>query len=98
MVILMEYRLGNSKYIKSGGDTEILECPKCKEKVRFGVFMNYERRLSVENMIDCNNVYFLVCPKCTSFFTVDESKGDNFRKGENLSIGNFDLKDLKKFK
>lgn len=94
----MEYRLGNSKYIKSGGDTVFIECPHCKKKVKFGVFYNYERRLSAENFIDCNNVYFLVCPECSSVFTVDESRGDSFRKGEKLSIGNFDLKNLKKFR
>ena len=43
-------------------------------------------------------MYFLVCPNCAAVFGVDEKKGDDFKKGSPLSIGNFDLKDLKPFK
>lgn len=95
----MEYRLGNSLRIKSRGDTVELTCPKCKEKVQFGVFSNFERRLAPKiTLLDCNTVYFLVCPECAAVFTVDETKGDSFKKGQKLSIGNFDLKMLKEFK
>ena len=95
----MEYRLGNSLRVKSRGDTVELTCPNCDKKVQFGVFSNYERRLAPKiTLFDCNTVYFLVCPECASVYTVDESKGDSFKKGQKLSIGNFDLKTLKEFK
>lgn len=99
MVIEMEYRLGNSLRVKSRGETVELTCPHCKKEVKFGVFSNFERRLAPKiTLLDCNTVYFLVCPECTSIYTVDEAKGDSFKKGEKLSIGNFDLKTLKEFK
>ena len=95
----MEYRLGNSLKIKSRGDTVELTCPNCDKKVRFGVFSNFERRLAPKiTLFNCNTVYFLVCPECASVYTVDESKGDSFKKEQKLSIGNFDLKTLKQFK
>ncbi len=95
----MEYRLGNSKIIKSRGETLKLTCPKCSKEVEFGVFSNFERRFAPKiTLFDCNTVYFLVCPNCASIFTVDEAKGDSFKKGQKLSIGNFDLKTLKEFK
>lgn len=99
LVINMEYRIGNSLRVKSRGETLSLTCPNCNEKVQFGVFSNYERRLAPKlTLFDCKTVYFLVCPKCASIFTVDEKKGDSFKNGEKLSIGNFDLKTLKEFK
>ncbi len=95
----MEYRLGNSLRVKASGDTLELTCPNCKQKVQFGVFSNYERRLAPKiTLLDCSNVYFLVCPGCAAVYTVDRPKGDCFKKGEKLSIGNFDLKTLKEFK
>lgn len=98
-MIFMEYRLGNSIRVKSSGDTVELTCPNCNNKVQFGVFSNYERRLAPKiTLFDCRNVYFLVCPECASIFTVDEAKGNSFKKGEKLSIGNFDLKTLTQFK
>lgn len=99
MVIEMEYKLGNSLRVKSRGETLELTCPNCQENVNFGVFSNYERRLAVKpSLLDCNTVYFLVCPKCASIYTVDEAKGDCFKHGEKLSIGNFDLKTLKEYR
>ncbi|MDE5983681.1 MAG: hypothetical protein K2H13_00285 [Eubacterium sp.] len=95
----MEYRLGNSTRIKASGDTLELTCPNCGKKVQFGVFSNFERRLAPKiTLLDCNNVYFLVCPSCAAVYTVDEARGNSFKKGEKLSIGNFDLKTLKEFK
>lgn len=94
----MEYRLGNSLRVKSRGETDELVCPSCNKKVKFGVFSNFERRLVAEpKLINCNTVYFLVCPQCASIFTVDEATGDNFKQGIQHSIGNFDLKKLKEF-
>lgn len=95
----MEYRLGNSLKVKSKGETTPIECPCCKNKVRFGVFSNMDVRLIAEYpLLNAETVYFLVCPKCASIYTVDEFKGDEFTKGEKYSIGNFDLKPLKEFK
>lgn len=95
----MEYRLGNSTKIKAGGDTVELTCPNCEKKVQFGVFSNAERRFAPKiTLLDCSTVYFLVCPECACVFTVDQAKGDCFKKGHKLSIGNFDLKTLKEFK
>lgn len=94
----MEYRLGNYKKIKVGGETTELTCPKCNEKVVMSVYSNGETRLDAEfPFVKSGNVYFLVCPKCASVFGVDEVKGKNFKKGEKLSIGNFDLKELDKY-
>ncbi len=94
----MEYRLGTGLKIKSTGETLPLYCPKCGKKVSFGVFSNIENRLSPSfPFVNSKDVYFLVCPECASIFTVDESKGKTFAKGEKLAIGNFDFKTLKKF-
>ena len=95
----MEYRLGTGLKIKDKGETVSLVCPKCDEKVNFHLFSNIENRLNAKfPFIKSNNVYFLICPKCASVFTVDEAKGKSFDKGEKLSIGNFDFKTLKEFK
>lgn len=96
----MEYRLGTDLRIKSRGETDPLTCPSCGKKVKFGVFSNYERRYAFKFPIplDCHTVYFLVCPSCASVFGVSEECGDSFKKGEKLSIGNFDLKQLKPFR
>ena len=86
----MEYRLGNSKWVHQRGETVELVCPNCHNK---------ERRLAVKpTLLDTQTVYFLVCPECASVYTVEEARGKAFQKGEKLSIGNFDLKSLKKFK
>ncbi|MCC8072815.1 MAG: hypothetical protein LIO62_01635 [Clostridiales bacterium] len=90
----MEYRLGNSKYVKYRGDSREITCPKCQSKVNFGVFSNYDRRLDAHELLNCKTVYFLVCPKCASIFTVDEAKGDSFKKGQKLSITDIDLSTL----
>ena len=99
MVIKMEFRLGNSRWVHQRGETVSIVCPECKNKVNFGVFSNFERHLAVKaTLLDCKNVYFLVCPECASVFTVEEARGKAFQKGVKLSIGNFDLKPLKEFK
>ena len=96
----MEYRLGTSLKVKSRGDTVKLTCPNCQKTVEFGVFSNLERRIAVKLPLplDCQTIYFLVCPACASVFGVDETKGDSFKHGQKLSIGNFDLKPLTPFK
>lgn len=97
MVIEMEYRLGNSKYVKSRGETTEITCPNCNKNVNFGVFSNFERKLDVKSLIGCTSVYFLICPECSSVFTVDEANGDKFKKGDKSSIGADDLKLLTEF-
>ena len=88
----MEYRLGTGIKIKDSGETVPLVCPKCDNKVQFHLFSNIENRLKAEfPFFKSGNVYFLICPKCASVFTVDEMKGKTFDKGEKLSIGNFDF-------
>lgn len=95
----MEYRLGTGLKIKDRGETVSLVCPKCNENVHFHLFSNIENRLNAKfPFIKSNQVYFLICPKCASVFSVDEAKGKSFDKGEKLSIGNFDFKTLKEFK
>lgn len=94
----MEYRLGKSKRIYEEGTTVPLECPNCKNRVSFSVFSNLNTRLIPQlPVVKLENVYFLVCPKCASIYGVDRQKGVNFKNGEKLSIGNYDLKELKKF-
>lgn len=95
----MDYRLGNNKKIKSLGETTPLICPDCKKTVEMSLFSNAELRITSEfPIITSGNVYFLVCPECGAIFGVDEDKGNTFKKGEKLAIGNFDLKKLKSFK
>lgn len=95
----MEYRLGTSKKIKSKGETINLICPCCNENVQFGVFSNLERRLAPKiTLFDLNTVYFLVCPNCASVFSIDEEKGDEIKRGNDLQISADDLKQLKEFK
>ena len=94
----MDYRLGNNKKIKALGETAELTCPKCGKKVNLSVFSNAEIRLSAElPIVSSGNVYFLICPECSAIYGVDESKGNVFKKGEKLAIGDFDLKELKAF-
>lgn len=94
----MNYRLGTDIRIKDRGYTLELECPNCKNKVNFEVFTNMENRFSSHYpFLNVKTIYFLVCPSCASVYTVSEARGDEFRKGEKLSIGNFDLGTLKPF-
>ncbi|MBQ9532171.1 MAG: hypothetical protein IJR70_08875 [Eubacterium sp.] len=94
----MEYRFGNAIKIKEHGLTEKLTCPNCDKKVSFSVFSNSDGRLDSKfPFYKTCNVFILVCPECSSVFTVDEDKADTFKKGEKLSIGNFDLKEPEKF-
>lgn len=94
----MEYRLGKGKRIFEQGQTTALECPNCKNKVQFSVFTNLDTKLIPQlPVVKFENVYFLVCPECGSVFGVDNKKGVNFKNGEKLAIGNYDLKELKKF-
>lgn len=96
---MMEYRLGNSIRIKEKAQTDEIECPKCKNRVKFKMFSNMDIRfISKYPVLDPHTVYFLVCPKCAAVYTVDEDLGDGLVKGENLSVGDFDLKELKEFK
>lgn len=94
----MEYRLGNSMKIKDRGETLETICPNCKKVVKFGVFSNFERRIVPKiTLFDCNTVFFLICPECAGIFTVDESKGEDFRKGNKFAITDTDLKPLEEF-
>lgn len=94
----MEYRLGKDKRIAKQGQTVVLECPKCKNKVNFSVFTNANFCLKSEfPIVKIEDVYFLVCPECAGVFGVDNAKGKSFKKGEILSIGNYDLNELKEF-
>ncbi len=95
----MEYKLGNSLKTKSIGNTVNISCPECGKSSSFGVFTNADTRLSARfPLFTHEDVYFLVCPCCASVFTVDERSGKEFKKGEPLSIGSYDLKKLKEFK
>ena len=95
----MAYRLGNKKEIEPLGETAPLVCPSCSKKVSFSVFSNGELRLVPKFPVVKNGkVFFLVCPACSSVFGVNEAQGKSFEKGETLSIGNFDLKELIEFK
>ena len=94
----MEYRFGNSKKVIENGETTELVCPNCNKNVCFGVFSNAEGRLDSKfPFYKKGDVFILVCPECSSVFTVDEEKAKTFKKGEKLAIGNFDLKEPKKF-
>ena len=94
----MEYRIGNYRKIKANGETVELVCPKCDKKVNMSVFSNGQFKLKESFPFFKNGeVFFLICPSCAGVFGVDETKGKTFDKGEKLSIGNFDLKELDKF-
>lgn len=95
----MSYRLGNNKKIKEVGETLELTCPSCNEKVSFSVFSNGDMKLIPKfPLVKNGTVYFLVCPNCSKIYGVNENAGKNFKKGEKLSIGNYDLYELKEFR
>lgn len=94
----MEYRLGNSRKIKSKGKEAELVCPNCNKEVQFGIFSNLERKIVFKpNLLDINTVYFLVCPNCAAIYTVDEEIGNEFIK-YNVPINPDELTILKEFK
>lgn len=94
----MEYKLGKDRRIIEQGQTVEIECPNCKSKVPFSVFTNKDLTLKAQMpLFQIKEVFFLVCPKCASLYGVDETKGKEFKKGEKLAIGNYDLKELKQF-
>lgn len=89
---------GNSKKIYSQGETTEIICPKCKEQVNFSVFTNFELRLKAEfPLFKAGNIYFAVCPNCSSVFGIDEDAGKVFKKGEKLAVLTGNLKELDKF-
>lgn len=94
----MEYRLGNSRKIKSKGKVLELVCPNCNKEVQFGIFSNLERKIVIKpNLLDLNTVYFLVCPNCAEIYTVDEEIGNEYIK-YNVPINPEELTKLKEFK
>lgn len=94
----MEYRLGNSRKIKVKDRELKLVCPECKQEVSFGIFSNLERKLVLKpNLLDLNNIYFLVCPNCAAIYTVEEEIGNEFVK-YNVPINPEELTRLKEFK
>lgn len=94
----MDYKLGNSKYIKELGETEEICCPKCNNKTKLSVFSNFEARAIAKlPLVKTGNVYFLVCPKCSAIYGVDESNGKTFQKGSEFAIMQGDLKELKEY-
>ena len=94
----MEYKFGNSNKVFDKGETAEIVCPKCEKKVCFEVFSSAESRLKADfPFFSKDDVYILVCPECSSIFTVDEDKAKVFVKGEKLAIGNFDLKEPTKY-
>lgn len=92
----MEYKkLGNSKKLINAGTTNKITCPKCNNKGEMSVFKNRDTRLVAKMpLVNTEFIYMIVCPKCASMFTVDNSKGKTLEKGEKLAIGDFDLKEL----
>ncbi len=94
----MQYKLGNFKSIQDKGQTTLLTCPKCNKKVNFSIFKNEKLELvSKMPLVKSDTVYFLVCPECASVFGVDSDRADSLVKGNDLSVGNFDFKDLEVF-
>lgn len=95
----MEYRIGKDKRLSEIGQTDTLVCPKCKSKVKFSVFSNKDLSLTTKlPLVKIQDVFFLVCPECAGIFGVDNAKGKEFKNGEALAIGNYDLKELTQFK
>lgn len=95
----MEYKLGNSTVIKSRGKTARLLCPNCAKESEFGVFSNYDCRLTFKSsLFDCSTVYFSICPNCASMYALDESTGELFKNGETAAITANDLKPMKDYK
>lgn len=97
MVISMQYKAGNSKYVRLNGESEEIICPNCGEKVHFGIFSNSEIDLIPEfPLFDAKIIYFAVCPNCASVFKIRNGAGSGF-KDNKLSIGNFDFEKLPEF-
>lgn len=94
----MDYRLGNSKKVYEAGQTVELTCPKCEEKTVMSIFSNFDARLTAEfPLFKANNVYFLICPKCSGIFGLNENKKYKIKKNTALEITQDDLMDLKEF-
>lgn len=94
----MDYKLGNSKYIKALGVTQKIKCPKCENEVQLSVFSNFEARAIPKlPLVKTGNVYFLVCPKCSALYGVDENNGKTFKQGCEFAILQGDLKELKEY-
>ncbi len=94
----MEYKFGNSLKVFEQGQTNELTCPNCNKKVEMAVYSNPEGRLDSKfPFYKKGDVYILICPECATVYTVDEDKAKLFKKGEKLAIGDFDLKEPKKF-
>ncbi len=93
----MQYRIGNSKYVRLSGETLEIVCPKCNKTGTFGVFSNSEVRLIPEfPLFDADIVYFAVCPNCAQVYALRGKSGKSFKK-DKLSVGNFDLLELEQF-
>ena len=95
----MEYRIGTDVKIKEQGETMELTCPNCNKKVNFSVFSNKKTTLVPKfPIVKSGNVFFLVCPECSKVYGVNDKQGKSFKKGEKLSIGNYDLFELEEFR
>ncbi len=49
-------------------------------------------------LVDCNTVYFLICPQCSAIYTVDREIGDKFRKNDKAVLSPDLLKPLEEYK
>jgi transcription elongation factor Elf1 len=94
----MKYKFGNSIKVKENGLTNELTCPNCNKKVQLSVFSNPDSRLKASfPFYEKGNAFILVCPQCSSVFSVDKENGKLFIKGKKLAIGDFDLKEPEKY-
>lgn len=94
----MDYKLGNSKYIKALGETQEICCPKCKNNVKLSVFSNFEARAIPKlPLVKTGNIYFLVCPSCSAIYGVDSNNAKAFKNGTEYAILQGDLKELEEY-
>ena len=81
----MEYKIGNSNKIDSIGESVEITCPKCNQKTNFSVFSNLDTRFIPKfPLIYSKNVYFLVCPKCSAVFGIDDQTEIYSEKAKSL--------------
>ncbi len=94
----MEYRIGNTKQIKTIGETEKLICPKCNKSVKFTMFTNLDSKVIAKfPLLKFDNIHFAVCPNCSAVYKVNTYGGKKIKKDEIIAISSGELTELMPF-
>lgn len=95
----MNYKLGNSKYLKDLGITQEQTCPICKETVSFPVYKNPNFEVTASfPFFDDDAVYFTLCPSCKQNFRIPHALGSAYEKGDKWAVRSCRFEDPKPYK